>query len=228
MIDGGLIAGYLAVAVARGADRFVSNKIDSFLNALATRVASKMGHRPAADLRADPTDVQVQDRIAHAIEKRSRNDARFARDLAALQERLDREGGRQLVQQMWNGSFTNVRHSNIIQAPVAGDVAVGNINKTWIDAPHMADYSRAPGWVKLFTWVGALICLVGFGIIGASIFGFISGAAEQFDSGGVPEPTGFGAKFKYIAIGFGVFFAGLIVASIANLGKSTSRPRPRR
>lgn len=38
MIDGGVIAGYLALAVSRGVDRVVSNKIDSILAALENRI----------------------------------------------------------------------------------------------------------------------------------------------------------------------------------------------
>lgn len=119
MIDGGVIAGYLALAAARGVDRFVNGRIDSILAALANRVARKMGLGPAADLRPDPTDTQVQKKIARAVVSRSQSDPQFARDLRALQDQLDREGGRPLLQQFWNNSVNQAFVTNSLPPPAS-------------------------------------------------------------------------------------------------------------
>ncbi|GAB3886230.1 hypothetical protein GCM10029964_050180 [Kibdelosporangium lantanae] len=94
MIETGLVAGYLALAVARGVDRYVTNRVDTLLQSLELRVRSALGPAPARDLRLDPTDRRRQESIARALDRRARRDPRFARDLAGLTDRLDRAGGR--------------------------------------------------------------------------------------------------------------------------------------
>src|SRR5262249_7921511 len=147
--------------------RFVSNKIDTILVALENRVKAAMGLGPSRDLRADPTDPRVQDMIARAIERRAQQDATFARDLASLRDRLDREGGRRLPPQVWTGGPVSVGRGNSVQAQHAGgDVAGGNINKMSIR--HPGEMYDKPALVRAGYWISGILVVIGIGLIGYS------------------------------------------------------------
>jgi hypothetical protein len=99
MIDGGVISGYLALAVTRGVDRLMTSKIDKSLAALANRIRDELGPNPFHELRSDPGDRHARSRIARAVEHLARQDRWFADDVARLAGRCDREGGRPLLRQ---------------------------------------------------------------------------------------------------------------------------------
>ncbi|MGH3449926.1 MAG: hypothetical protein ACRDQW_04205 [Haloechinothrix sp.] len=209
MIDGGVIAGYLAVAAARSAGRFVDRKIDGVLDRLSERVATRLGVRPVTDIARDPRNMQVQHQVGRAIEATAATDAKFAREIARLQADLDRQHGRALI--------NDVRAGVNIQAIGGGDAVGGNLYKTYIHGSHEHDYSGAPMWVKVLIWIGVLISLVGFGILAVTFVGIFGEAA----GGGAPDPP----SFDNVGLGFGVFFAGLVLQAIGAMGKATSRPR---
>jgi hypothetical protein len=219
MIDGGVISGYLALAVARGVDRFVSNKIDAILVALENRVKAAMGVGPSRDLRADPTDPQVQNMVARAIERRAQRDTTFARDLASLRDRLDREGGRPLLRQVWTGGPVSVGHGNSVQAQYAGgDVAGGNINKTHVR--HPSEMYDKPVLVRAGYWISGILALVGFGLLFYSFFKVFSAGepARGVTPAWIMDNT-------YVTQGAVCFFVGLTFAILSSLGASMSRPR---
>lgn len=214
MIDGGVIAGYLALAIGRGVGRFVDRGLDAALDALADRVKKKMGLGPAADLRPDPHDPRVHDKIAGAIARRAAADPRFDRDLAMLQRRLDQAGGRAALRQFWSNSVGEMRGGNLFQAQQHyGDQVVGNVYRNSIDVPLESDFSGAPGWVKATLWLGMIVSLTGFALFAVTLFGSFG------DAPGEPP------DFHQLGVAGGVFFAGLVVLAVSQLGKSTSRRR---
>jgi hypothetical protein len=128
---------------------------------------------------------------------------------------LDRLGGRTVIHNVQAGQYLQHRGS--------GDMAGRDIHKyaTYFEDP--SDFSRSPVWVRGLVWIGTLTCLVGFAIVLVRMFGFFSdvqSSAGLPDSGppAMPDLTEFG-------LGFGVFFAGLVVLAIAGIVKSTSRHR---
>lgn len=219
MIDGGVLSGYLALAVARGVDRFVSNKIDTILMDLENRVKAAMGLGPSRELRDDPTDPQAQNMVARAIERRAQQDAQFARDLASLRDRLDREGGRRLLRQVWTGGPVSVGHGNSVQAQHAGgDVAGGNINKMHVR--HPSEMYDKPVLVRAGYWISGILTLAGFGLLVYSFFKAFSTGESVRDI----TPT-WVMDNTYVTQGAVCFFVGLTFAILSSLGASMSRPR---
>ncbi|TWF77495.1 hypothetical protein FHX44_113405 [Pseudonocardia hierapolitana] len=100
MIDGGVIAAYLAVAVTRGEQRLLGRVVDTALDRLFDSVARRLGPRRAADLARNPYDSAILAEVAGAIDAAARRDAGFARELAALLAQLESHGGRHLVDQI--------------------------------------------------------------------------------------------------------------------------------
>src|SRR4051812_30415412 len=103
MIDGGMIAGYLAAAAARGGSRLLDKTVDGALDRLAAAVGRRLGPGPSADLARDPRDPHTQDRVSRAVQGAANRDERFAQELARLQQQLDRAGARFLVNQVQAG-----------------------------------------------------------------------------------------------------------------------------
>ena len=116
------------------------------------------------------------------------------------------------------------------------------------------DMSGAPTWVKAFTWAGTLLAIAGIGVVIFGVLspteapepfstrltpafptvtlppGFPTGdlpvdlqppAARDFP--GRPTPTDLGGP--NLPLGFGLFFAGFVLAAIGALGHSTSARR---
>jgi hypothetical protein len=215
MIEGAVVAGYLGLVAARAAGRFVDRKLDGGLDALVGRVRAKLGRGPESDLIRDPADPRVREHVAMAVQRAARGDQRFAADLASILNRLDRLGGRTEIH--------NVQARLYMEHRGTGDMAGRDIHKyeTYFEDP--SDFSRSPLWVRALVWLGSLTCLAGFALVLVRMFGFfadIQRSAGVTDSGPptLPDLAEFG-------LGFGVFFAGLLVLSIAGIVKSTTRRR---
>ncbi|MFD9706008.1 hypothetical protein [Lentzea sp. NPDC059081] len=83
----------------------------------------------------------------------------------------------------------------------------------------------APLWIKVVVWVGTLLAIAGFGVLG---FDFLTaletpsppmpafpGADRQFTP---PSPAG-----PHLGLGFGLFFAGFVLSAIGTLANNTRR-----
>jgi hypothetical protein len=209
VIDGGVVAGYLAVLLGGAAKRFVDGRIDGGLTALYDRVVRRLGGAVVRDLRQNPDDVDAQHRVARAVENIAAVDRRFAGELAAIVDRLDRAGGRQFVNQVQ-------AHTNI---QAWGDQAVhgGVINKSWSrSAEHPSNYSGAPAWVKVITALGAVLLFGGLGLLAVEIVTTLSAARNEIGRFRLPDLT----DLKQGAI---LFACGLLLSLVGGLGRSMSR-----
>lgn len=144
MIDGGVIAAYLAAAVARGDRRVPDRIIDGTLDRLAASVARRLGPRPATELAKNPYNGATLAETSRAIEAVAHHDARFARELAGLRRKLDKHGGLRLADQ--------VRARSAVRA---FQLATGGRE---VDVAPMPGYDPA----RLLTRAGILIALTGF------------------------------------------------------------------
>src|SRR5690242_922525 len=158
VIDGGLIAGYLAAAVARGGGRLLDKTVDGALDRLAAAVSSKLGPKPSADLARDPRDPATQNRVGRAVQDAASRDERFAHELARLQQQLDHAGARFLVNQ--------VQANTNAQAFGGGNVHIGDYYE---GNRHSNDHDPADdlviGWGvgRVLAVLGALAMFAGFG-----------------------------------------------------------------
>jgi hypothetical protein len=207
MIDGGVLAGYLAVAATRAAGQVFDKTVDGLFDRLAQRVTERLGGQALAGINANPGSTYQQRQVGQSIDAAARVDPRFAAELAQIQRRLDQLVGRQMI------SIVNAQTN--VQA--LGGRAYGGGHNYALNMSDQADHSKAPSWVKVLVVVGLLIALVGFGMafVGIlSVVGSISGAT-QVDPPDLDE----------ILPGFGLFFVGIVVMVIASVGKAISRRR---
>lgn len=224
MIDGGLIAGYLAAAVARGGARLLDRTVDGALDRLSASVASRLGPRPNADLARDPSDPHIHDRVGRAVEDAARRDQRFAHDLAELQRQLDRAGARYLVNQ--------VRAGINAQAFGDGDVHVGDYYE---GHRYSNDYDpgdelvigRGPG--RVLAALGLLVALAGFAgwmfIIFTAFGGEMDGPLHMELVPGVPlAPVAFGA----FLVGGLIYGLGTTMSKAARKAQEEQQQRRRR
>jgi len=145
MIDGGVLAGYLAVAATRATGRVFDKAVDGLFDRLAQRVAQRLGGQAVAAISANPGDRQQQRQVGQGIETVAKVDSQFAAELAQLQDRLDRLVGRQLI--------NTVHAETNIQA--FGGNAYGGHHYEY-NVPDPTDYSKAPSWVRVLLVVAAV------------------------------------------------------------------------
>lgn len=201
MIDGGVLAGYLAVGATRAAGRVFDKAVDSLFDRLAQHVAQRLGWQAVESIGANPRDVRRQRQVGRGIDAVARVDSQFAAELARLQDRLDELVGRQMI---------NVVHAQTSVQAFGGSAYGGDHYEYQV--PDPSDLSKSPPWVKVLIVAGAAIALVGFGMAFLGILGFI---------GNVPDSPDFGAVLP----GFGLFFVGIVVLAVASLGRALSRRR---
>jgi hypothetical protein len=206
MIDGGVLAGYLAVAATRGAGRVFDKAVDGLFDRLAQRVAQRLGGQAVAAINARPGDREQQRRVGQGIEAIAGVDGQFAAELADLQRRLDSAVGRQLI--------NTVYAQTSVQA--FGGNAYGGGHYEY-NVPDPTDYSKAPAWVKVLTVLGIAVTLVGFGLAAVNVLGFITSIPDMTES---DRPD-----FGNFALGFEVSFAGMVILAIAGLGKVMSKKK---
>ncbi|MDU0290129.1 hypothetical protein [Saccharothrix longispora] len=106
---------------------------------------------------------------------------------------------------------------------------------------HPGDLSDAQPWVKVLTWLGTIVALIGFAIAGLAVLGTV-GAHQPASDGDVVhldgrtyEITGPGVTSPSdttdlldadsLRLGFGLFFLGAVLLVVAATGHSTSRRR---
>ena len=206
MIDGGVLAGYLAVAATRVAGRVFDKTVDGLFDRLAQHVAQRLGWHAIDSINANPGDVQQQRQVGQSIDAVARVDSQFAAELSRLQDRLDRQVGRQLI---------NVVNAQTSVQAFGGDAYGGHHYE--LTAPDPTDYSKAPAWVKVLIVVGTVIALAGFGMAFIGIVGFIGSVPDA----SATDPPDFGNVLP----GFGLFFVGVVVLAVAGIGRALSRRR---
>jgi hypothetical protein len=209
MIDGGVLAGYLAVAATRVTGRVFDQTVDRLFDRLAEHVAQRLGWQTVESISSDPGSPQQQARVGQRIDAAARGDAQFAAELVRLQDRLDQLVGRQTI--------TTVNARPNVQA--FGEDAYGGDHHEAheVTVPDPTDYSKAPAWVTRMIVVGLAIALVGFGMAFAGILGFMGGVANTSPTN-PPDLAG-------MLAGFGVFLVGLVVLVVANVGRALARKR---
>jgi hypothetical protein len=211
MIDGGVVAAYLAVAVARGGRRLLDRTVDGALDRLTDSVARRLGPRPAADLAKNPYDGATLAEVTRAVDAVARHDSRFARELAGLRRQLDKHGGWRLVNQ--------VRARTNVQAFGGGNAAGRDYHEGHHYYVVTNDHDpgdalvagRGPG--RVLAWVGILIALGGFAgwmyVIFTGFGGGVTGPLDLELVAGVPlAPAAFGAFLAGgLMYGFGASFS---------------------
>lgn len=201
VIDGMVIAGYLAGALGAAGSRWVDGQLDGLLSSLTETVRRKLGRAPLDDLAENPDSVAAHRRVAASIERAAATDAQFARELAELQNQLGRREGYNSVILTGGGSQTVAGYG---QGHTAGR---DNIVSDYY-APQNDDLSGAPTWTKVCLWVGGAIAVFGWVIMMIAI--------SQHNSPSTP------------GVGFAIFAAGGILMGAGELGARTSTPRRRR
>lgn len=204
-IDGGLVVGYLTAAVLRAGKRAGDKVLDSLLDRLASLVAQKMGGGTLDRLARDARSAEVQRDLGLRLDGAISVDQDFAGQLASLVDSLDRNGGRQLV--------NNVYAQMNVQAFDQGMAVGGDFN--YFHAPDPSDISDAPVWVKLFIVVGGVLVVSAFFIFGYTLFTDMPDL-EDPDFGKIPPG---------IPLAAGVFFGGFVVLLVASVGRAMSRRR---
>lgn len=210
MIEGGVVAAYLAALLGGAAKRFVDGRIDGGLKSLYDRVTNRLGGGVVRDLRDNPNDASTQNRVARAVENVAAVDRRFAEDIAAIVDQLDRAGGR---------SFVNSIQAHTVIQNQGGDQAThgGVIHKTSMrSSRHPSDYSGAPVWVKVVTALGAVLALGGMVLLVVDVATVMSSGQDEF---GRPLPPGL-ADLKRGGL---LFMCGLAVLLLGAVGRSMSR-----
>ena len=222
MIDGGVVAAYLAAAVARGGERLLGRVVDGALDRLADSVARRLGPRPAEDLTKNPYDAAALDRVSRAIDAAAQRDAGFAHELAAIREQLDRGGGGLLVNQ--------VRARVNVQAFGGGNAA----GRDYYEGDHYEttdDYDpgdelvagRGPG--RALAWLGLLIALSGFA-------GWMYVIFTGFELGGNPFDLELFPDVPLAPVAFGAFLVGGLLyglgASLSKAARKREEERRRR
>lgn len=147
MIDGGVLAGYLAVAASRATGRVFDRPVDALFDRLALHVAQRLGWQAVQSVRATPGDARQQRQVGQGIDAVARVDAGFAAELARLQDRLDREVGRQMI------NVVNARTS--VQVGGNGDAHGGHHYE--LNVPEPADHPRSPFWARTMLVLGLAI-----------------------------------------------------------------------
>jgi hypothetical protein len=228
VIDAGVIAAYLAAAVARGAERLLGRVVDGALDRLADSVARRLGPRPAADLEPNPYDSATLAEISRAIDAVARRDAGFARELAALRRELDSHGGGLLVNQ--------VRARTNVQAFGGGNAAGRDYHEgDYYKGDHYQttnDYDpgdelisgRGPG--QVLAWVGLVVLLSGFAGFAFVVFtGFVAGATGPLDLELIQD------RLPLLPAAFGAFLVGGLMygfgASISKAARKREQERRR-
>ncbi|MEV6611646.1 hypothetical protein [Kutzneria sp. NPDC051319] len=208
MIEGGVVVAYLVALLGGAARRFMEGRAEAAMNGLYNAVARKFGGI-VSDLRADPKDQQAQQRLARAVENTATVDPRFAEQLTALVDRLDRAGGRQFLNQVQ--AHTNVQN-------FGSGMAVGRdyVSNTWRGAERHENLSGAPAWVKVVTAIGAVAFAGGFGLLVVKAVIVMSTMQDEF---GRPQFPG----IDDLAPGGIVLGVGLVFLMLGSLGRSLSR-----
>lgn len=194
MIEGGVIAAYLAAAVARGGRRLLDRAVDGGLDRLADSVARRLGPRPAADLARDPYDSATLAEVSRAVDAVARRDTAFARELVALRRQLDSLGGVHLVNQVQARSNVQAFGGN-----AAGrDYYEGDRYETTNDYDPGDELVSGRGAGRALAWVGLLVALAGFAgwmyVIFTGFGGDLSSPLDLELVEGVPlAPAAFGA-----------------------------------
>lgn len=98
MIDGAVLAGYLAVAATRSTERTFAKGVDTLFDGLARRVEERLGARAVVRLQSELGDAALRARLGREIDAVARTDPQLARELAGLQHELDRRVGRRFIE----------------------------------------------------------------------------------------------------------------------------------
>lgn len=216
MIDGGVIAAYLAAAVARGGERLVSKAVDAGLDRLSAAVARRMGRGPDTDLARDPRSPAVQAHVGRAIESAAQRDPAFAQELAALLQQLDRVGGRRLI--------NNVRAHVNVQAFDGGYAHFGDYYE---GDSYSNDYD--PGdEIVAGRGIGRFVAIIGLLVAMAGFVGFASVIYGGFASDGVgysPLDLEVLPGIPMLPVGFLAFLIGGIVYGLGTSASKAARKR---
>jgi hypothetical protein len=203
MIDGGVVVGYLTVALARGARHLADRAFDTLLDRLAHTIESRLGSEPAETLKRHPGESESESRVSRDLQVAMRVDDSFAREITRLVSELDRRGGQEIV----NSVYAQMN----VQAFGHGMAAGRDL--TYVNVPDPSDLSGAPGWVKLFIALGAIFAVTGMFIFGYTLFS---------DMPELNDPD-FGETPEGIPLAFGVFFVGFVLLGIGSIGRSFSK-----
>jgi hypothetical protein len=207
MIDGRVLAGYLAVAATRVAGRVFDPSVDEMFDRLAQHVAQRLGWQAVESINASPGDPRAQRRLGQSIDAVAQVDSQFAGDLARLQDRLDREVGRQRI--------TAVRGQCVAQVFGTGGPHGGHHYEFRL--PERATLPSAPVWVQLLVVAGVGAVMIGLGLALIGVVGFLAAAVGSSPSG-PPE-------LDTAQHGVKLMVTGLVLLSVANLGRVLARRR---
>ncbi|HEY0636585.1 MAG TPA: hypothetical protein VGD67_02970 [Pseudonocardiaceae bacterium] len=98
MIDGAVLAGYLAVGASRASGRVFDATANGLFDRLARAVAQRVGRRAVEAVEDAPGDLARQRLLGIEIDAVARQDPYLAAELTQLQRELDRRVGRRFIE----------------------------------------------------------------------------------------------------------------------------------
>jgi hypothetical protein len=97
MINGSVMAAYLAATVVSKTDRRLTPAMSTALDRLRVCVTAKLGARPVAELLSQPPRAAALEVIGSALDAAARDDDEFARQLGVIFDELEGSGARFLI-----------------------------------------------------------------------------------------------------------------------------------
>jgi len=205
MIDGVVLAGYLAVAATRTTGRVFDEDVDALLDRLSKRVEERLGGRAVADVELHPGDTDRRLRLGRGIDAVARTDPQLAREFVSLQDELDRKVGRQLIDALLPATI-----------PTTDDATPDAVTPSIVDGP------TAPRWIRALVVAGVLVCLVGFAMALVGLIGVIGSMSTALGKDPAPGDT---PTLGTALPGFGVFFVGVAIIVAGNVGRAVAQRR---
>ena len=205
MIDGGIVVGYLTAYLLKGGKRLADTAFESLLESLAERVKERLGPAPLTALNQHPKDPGTEGLVKASIDNAMAADPSFAAQLTGLIQSLNERGGQQFVNEVY--AQTSVQHFGT-------GPAVGRDFYYAPPPPDPSDMSGAPGWVKFFAVLGAVLCLAAFALFGYTLFN-----ESQHDLNDPPS-SGFPPGIAQAAV---IFFIGFLFLGVASMGRAFSK-----
>lgn len=214
-MDGGVIVGYLVAYLTGKAKHLADRVVDELLERVYAKLASALRGDPSfRHLEDNPSDDQAQADVTQSLAAAVASNEQLTGELRQLIDELDRRGAQKLI-------VSAPVHGQVFQQVTAQNGSiVGSIGRDVniyqdAEAKILTELSNAGRFVKLLTVLGIVSSLTGFGIILYSGFSWHPRLGDP----------NFGNFPPGIVLGFGLFFAGIVLMIITRMAVLLRRRR---
>ncbi len=200
-----VIVGYLVAQLVGAGRRFADAQVDALLNALYTTVRRRLGADDSLmALQEAPLDEGAQRGAKTAVARVAEADAKFREELADLQKQLDARGAQELLLHAPGAeTVIGLNYGVVVREGIV------HVDQRQRD---LLDLSGDPLWVKLTFALGIALGLVGFLLFGYHLF--------TSDLSATPA----GTPPRDLAAAGAVFFVGLVLSALSQVGHSVIGP----